>query len=79
MSYLNLSSVNLADFYKGTISIWFRFSQDSVDKARQHNASYRPPDFGDGAIGGRAFRASRFGGYVVSGRVMRVYAGLALA
>jgi len=58
MSYINLPSVNLADFAKGTISIWFRLSQDSVEKARKHNASYRPPDFGDGAIGPSIFAAT---------------------
>lgn len=55
MSYLHLPSISLADFSKGTISLWFRFSQDSVDHAKQHNASYQPPDFGDFASGPSIF------------------------
>lgn len=51
MSYLNLPSINLADFNKGTISLWFRFSNDSVQKARAYHESYRPPDGGDFALG----------------------------
>lgn len=40
MSYLHLSSFNTQDSTKGTISLWFRVSQDSVDKAKQHGEGY---------------------------------------
>lgn len=55
MSYLTLPSLNLADFSKGTISLWFRFSQDAIDNAIAHRAGYQPPDFGDGAFGPSIF------------------------
>jgi hypothetical protein len=58
MSYLNLPSINLADFSKGTISLWFRFSQDSIDNAIAHRGRYQPPDFGDGALGPSIFAYS---------------------
>jgi hypothetical protein len=41
MSYLNLPAINMADFSKGTISIWFRLSKDSVTKAVQHSVKYQ--------------------------------------
>jgi hypothetical protein len=44
MSYLHLPSINMADFHKGTISLWFRFSQDAVQSAQLYNANYQPPD-----------------------------------
>lgn len=58
MSYLHLPSVNLADFNKGVISLWFRFSQDSVKNAKAYGQSYARPDFGDGALGPAIFRAT---------------------
>jgi len=58
MSYLHLPSINLADFSKGTISLWFRFSNDSVGKAREYAANYQPPDFGDSATGPDIFKAT---------------------
>jgi hypothetical protein len=58
MSYLQLPSINLADFSKGTISLWFRFSDDSVAKAREYAESYQPPDFGDSATGPDIFKAT---------------------
>jgi len=39
MSYLHLPSLTMGDIATGTMSIWFRFSQDSVGKA----AAYRSP------------------------------------
>jgi hypothetical protein len=53
MSYLHLPSINLADFNTGTISLWFRFSGDSVGKANAHRASYtstEAPDIFKGTI-----------------------------
>lgn len=58
MSYLNLPSLNLADFQRGTISLWFRFSSDAVGEAKAHGASYQPPDFGDGATGPEIFAST---------------------
>lgn len=43
MSYLHLPSLNMADIHKGTISLWFRFSKDAVDKAKAHGDSYQNP------------------------------------
>jgi len=50
MSYLHLPSLSIDDIQTGTISIWFRFSNDTVQNAREHNANYRPPDFGGPSI-----------------------------
>lgn len=58
MSYLHLPAIDLADFSKGTISLWFRFSRDSIGNASEHNGSYNPPDFGDGAIAPDIFRST---------------------
>lgn len=38
MSFLTLPSLKLADIGKGTISLWFRFSKDSVDKAKEYQS-----------------------------------------
>jgi hypothetical protein len=43
MSFLHLPSINMADFSRGTISLWFRFSDDSVINAIKHGNSYPPP------------------------------------
>lgn len=40
MSYLHLPAINLADFSKGTISLWFRFSSDSIAHAIAHSINY---------------------------------------
>ena len=43
MSYLTLSSINMADISKGTISLWFRLSQDSIDKAALYRSEKTHP------------------------------------
>lgn len=58
MSYLNLPSINMADISKGTISLWFRFSQDSVDAVMAYAEKYMAPDYGDFGIGTEVFRAT---------------------
>jgi hypothetical protein len=58
MSYLHLSSINMTDTIKGTISLWFRFSKDAVDAAKTHGENSRPPDYGDSALGQEIFKAT---------------------
>lgn len=45
----------MADNSKGTISLWFRFSQDAIDAVTAYANSYRSPDFGDFGIGTEVF------------------------
>lgn len=47
MSYLHLPSLNMVDIKKGTISLWFRFSQDSVDKAALYKSPKSHPEAPD--------------------------------
>lgn len=58
MSYLHLSSIEMPDAIKGTISLWFRFSLDAVNAARIHGEKSTPPDYGDGALGQEIFKAT---------------------
>jgi hypothetical protein len=46
LSYLTLPSIHTTNASKGTISFWFRFSQDSVDKARRYGNDYSGNDDG---------------------------------
>jgi hypothetical protein len=44
MSYLYLPSIDLADFDKGTISLWFRYSKDAVDNSKEYAAAHPSHD-----------------------------------